>query len=161
LGREATKPISADALGHGNCYGFVALALGYKPPKGIDPRQVSFSAVKGKDEKYFAQVTDKVGEYRVPSAVNPKILDCWVYPAQGLFAYLTQGRKTTKSPNFGAVALFYYNAVVKTTHAAFVLGRSSNGTVYLLQKLNSDQGIVVTPSTHPRLQGFGTPTYYQ
>ena len=42
-----------------------------------------------------------------------------------------------------------------------VLGRSANGTVYLLQKLNVAQPYTVSTATHPLLKGFGNVTYYQ
>jgi hypothetical protein len=160
-GRIVKSPLGGYFYGGGNCYGFVGLFLGVKPPKDILPRNMGLGPLKSETE------IASFGKDQLPE--KPTVLygkeqvggkHGYVYPEGGLWALLTKGRATTKAPNFGAVAVFGRDKK-GISHAAIVLGRSQKGDVYVLQKLNMNAPCTVSKATHPYLQGYGKPTYYQ
>jgi hypothetical protein len=84
----------------------------------------------------------------------------YLCPEGGLFAALTKGRKQTKNPAFGAIALFYDKDNTEIDHAAVVLGRSQKGEVYLVQKINASRPYGVSSVNHPLIRPWD-PVYSQ
>ena len=83
---------------------------------------------------------------------------CEYIPTGGLYDFLTRGRKKVNTPSFGAVAIFKRGP--DTVHAAITLGKSSSGQVYVLQRLNFREPIVITTLNDPVLAGYPNPPLY-
>jgi RHS repeat-associated protein len=149
-------------FGWGNCYGFVGVCLGEKPPDGVGPENLSLSCMKG--EKFGTngkEGFEKPGDSLVDWGKGNGGVQCWRTPKGGLLDFFTMGRKETDKPSFGAIALFKLDDGLGFRHGALVLGRSQKGEVYIVQKLNQCQTYAVSKANHPTLEGFGKPTYYQ
>ncbi len=162
-GRPKKSRIRGYPFGWGNCYGLLGLCRGRKPPPGVEPQNLGMGWLKGEPFTGSPETAlpDRPGTQVLPERAGGK--PAFICPEGGLLGDLTKGRNETKQPRFGAIGLFRRNDLEDKgiRHGAFVLGRSRNGTVYLLQKLDSAAPYTVSPADHPYLKEFGVPTYYE
>ena len=158
------KPLHGFPFGWGNCYGFVGLFRGVKPREGHPPQNLFLGPLKG--EGFWSADPDRApaeaGFYPSDRPYPKEIGGPWgaIVPEGGLGRLLTGGMERTRQPTFGSVALFRRDDDMGFRHAAIVLGRSKEGTVYVIQKLNQAAPYAISPVNHPLLQDFGSPIYY-
>ena len=157
-GKFITKRIHGHSFGMGNCYGLIALCREVKSPKNLPPSNLTLGWIKG--EQFGFSDFSKPGFHPATKPYPKEVgLVGSLIPKGGLRSYLIGKRKETKKPRFGALALFGNDKEIN--HAAFVLGKSQAGTVYVLQKKNVAEPYTITPVSHPYLKRYQKVTYYE
>jgi hypothetical protein len=156
-GAMKASPLHGFPFGWGNCYGFVGLFLGKTPSKGIPAENWLLGFLK--NEPFGPGEGLPPGETKWDKGPTAGGQVAQFVPGEGLFKYLIGDRVTANNPKYGDIAVFK-NSKNNITHMAIVVGRSQNGKVYILQKLNLNEPAVLTTTDDPFLKGFGTPTYY-
>ena len=160
------SPVSSYRLGFSNCYvcaaqcaGSLNLCFG----RQVDPWNIMLAETAPNTRiAGHSQTIRAPGVYRPSAKTVPPELNAIVYAPEGGIEHLLIGKRTpTKRPSLGAIAMFSNNDG-QFTHAAFVLGRSRQGRVYILQKLNQCQAYYIsTVQWAVEQRRFGTPSYYQ
>lgn len=159
-GKQFTQT-SSYLFGHGHCYGLVGQCLESIPSiPGVEPWNVSLGeTIRGSRIDSGAGSLWTKGVHPDPRPATG-VRAALYAPEQGIEKLLTGGRKATDAPSLGAVALFGSQDEVR--HAAFVLGRSQGGAVYVLQKFNrAEPYYISTASFTGEDRRFGSPTYFQ
>jgi hypothetical protein len=158
-----SKAPASGEFGTGTCFGFVGQCLGIAPPGGVQRINLDVTGLTG--EKISNVTFDKPGMHVYPVTTERETASAVFVPPRGLLDFLTRGRAMTARPKLGAIGLFegtHSTTKGRIVHAAWVLGRSQAGKVYVIQKLNSGQPFTVSPVDQLlQYYAYKLPVYWQ